>query len=119
MDSQTAKVATPRQTLISETNEGTQSALVGRVVESVFRAFDSISPAIASVTLWNMMVTQRLGFVDIADRPAQFIEGIRAIHGEPQARLIEARLVKEIQSEFGLTEKSQSLPEIVRKALTC
>jgi hypothetical protein len=119
MDSQSAKVASPRQTLVSETSEETQSALVARVVESVLRAFDSISPAIASVTLWNMTVTQRLGFTDIVDRPAQFIEGIRAIYSAPQARIIEAKLVKEIQREFGLAEKSQSLPEIVRKALAC
>ena len=92
-------------------------ALVGRVLQCVSRAFDSISPALASVTLWNMMVTQRLGFTDIADRPVQFIDGIRAIYNAPQARLIETQLVKEIQGEFGLSETGQSFPEAVRKAL--
>jgi hypothetical protein len=117
MDSQSSKMATPLQTLVPAPSEEAQLVLVGRVLESVSRAFNSISPALASVTLWNMMVTQRLGFTDIADRPAQFIEGLRAIYNAPQARLIETKLVKEIQSEFGLPETGQNFPDVVRKAL--
>jgi hypothetical protein len=119
MDSQAAKMATQRAASVTQRNEETQSTLVSRVLESVSRAFDSIQPALASVTLWNMMVTQRLGFTDITDRPAQFIEGLRAIYAEPRARVIEANLVKEIQSEFGLPQISQTFPEAVRTALMC
>jgi hypothetical protein len=110
-------MATPRQTSVSAKSEESQSTLVTRVLESVSRAFDSISPALASVTLWNMMMTQRLGLTDIADRPARFIEGLSAIYDGPHARDIEAKLVKEIQNEFGMPETAQTFPEAVRKAL--
>jgi hypothetical protein len=110
-------MATLRTTSTSATTGEATSTPVNRVLESVSRAFDSISPALLPVTLWNMRVTQRLGFTDIPDRPVQFIEGLSAIYDEAQTRVIEARLVKEIQGEFGLAETNQTFPEAVRAAL--
>ncbi len=117
MDSQAAKMAIPRPASATARTEETRSAPLYRVLQSVSRVFDSMSPSFASVILWNIMMTQRLGFRDIADKPTQFIEGLHAIYGEPQARAIEAELVKEIQREFGLAQRSQSFPEAVSTAL--
>lgn len=98
--------------------EETLSTLVTRVMKSVSKAFDSISPGLAAVALWNIMVTQRLGYADVVGMPAQFIEGLRAIYDEAQAKAIEAKIVKEVQAEFGLAEKAMSFPDAVRSVLT-
>ena len=96
MDSQPTRMATPLTDSTTAISEEERSTRVIRVLKSVSRAFDSISPTFASVTIWNMMVTQKFGLTDIADRPSQFIQALRGIYDESQVRLIEAKLVNEI-----------------------
>jgi hypothetical protein len=117
MESQPTRMVIPSTTPATVASEGTPTAIAGRVLSSVSRALDSVSPDFASVTLWNMTVTQRVAFTDSAERPGLFMEGLRAIYNEAQVRVIEKKLVKEVQSEFQLSQTTQSFPDAVRAAM--
>jgi len=104
---------------ITKGSEETLSKSVDRILRSASSALDSVSLTFASDTIWNMSMTQGIGVTDIADRPARFIEGMRAIYDDERVRAVETKIVKAIQLEFGLSQTSQSLPEVVRSALMC
>ena len=83
-----------------------RSAFACRVTKCVCRAFDAIgaSSSTQQVLFWNLSVTHNLGQDEVAAKPTQFIEGLRAIYGEAAMVVYEYKLMHEIRKEFGLTE---------------
>ena len=83
------------------------SALAARVTSCVSRAFHAIGSgsAMQETIYWNLLVTKKIERNEIIDRPAEFIDGIRAIYGEAATVVFEYMLRREIKREFGLTSE--------------
>ncbi len=81
------------------------AALAARITGCVSRAFYAIGAGSATeeVVYWNLYMTRDVGRNEIADKPAEFIEGLRAIYGEAGTVVFEYMLKREIKREFGLT----------------
>lgn len=82
-----------------------RAALSARITACVNRAFYAIgaSSATQEVIYWNLSVTKNVGRNEVADKPGDFIEGLRAIYGEAGCKVFEYMLGKEIRREFNLT----------------
>jgi hypothetical protein len=76
-----------------------------KVRDCVLRTFDMIGTSLAMQDLmfWNLSATKKVGPDEVADKPAEFIEGMRSIFGEAGAYVFEYMLIREIKREFGLT----------------
>jgi hypothetical protein len=100
----------------------TRATFASKVTKCVCRALDAIgaSSATQQVIFWNLSVTNGLGQDEIVDKPAQFIEGLRAIYGEAVMVVYEYKLLKEFRREFELTEADanaiagQALADVLR-----
>ena len=99
--------------------------LAARVARCVSAAFDAmgISPVSRQLILWNLLVARKLGLEEIVDRPADFIEGMRALWGGAAASVFEHKLMKEIKREFSLeanlrkgTVTFRTVPELLQYA---
>jgi hypothetical protein len=83
-----------------------RKAFASRVTKCVCDAFEAIgvSSATQQIVFWNLSVTSHVDKGDIARRPTQFIEGLRAIFGEAAVVVYEYKLKVELAKEFGFTE---------------
>jgi hypothetical protein len=74
-----------------------------RVRDCALRTFDHIGTSLTMQDLifWRLSVNKKVGVDEVADKPAEFIEGMRAIFGEAGADVFEYLLVREIKREFG------------------
>lgn len=90
-----------------------REAFASRVTNCISRAFEAIGASTATQQLifWNLSVTNNLGQGEVASKPTQFIEGLRAIYGEAAMVVYEYKLMKEIRKEFGLTEDEMKFIE--------
>jgi hypothetical protein len=90
-----------------------REVFASRVTKCISRAFEAIgaSTATQQVIFWNLSVTHNLGQAEVASKPTQFIEGLRAIYGEAAMVVYEYKLMKEIRKEFGLTEDEMKFVE--------
>ena len=97
-------------------------ALASRIESCVGRAFHAVgsSSETQEIIYWNLLVTKGVGRNEIIDKPAQFIEGLRAIYGEAGAAVFEYMLRREIMREFNLTAafdkepiKERSIPDLI------
>lgn len=81
-----------------------RAALAARITACVSRAFYAIgaSSATQEVIYWNLSVTKNVGRNEVADKPAEFIDGLRAIYGDAGCKVFEYMLGKEIRREFNL-----------------
>jgi len=89
-----------------------QAAFAARIMKCVGRAFDALgaSSATQEIIFWNLYVTRNLERDEIMDRPAEFIEGLKAIYGEAGEVVFEYMMTKEIKGEFGLTSAFDKEP---------
>ena len=80
-----------------------QAAFAARIMNCVSRAFYAISasPATQETVFWNLYVTKNIERTEIINKPADFIEGVRAIFGEAGTVVFEYMLAREIKREFG------------------
>jgi hypothetical protein len=92
-----------------------------KVRDCVVRTFNGIgsSPTMQQVICWNLSVTQKVGLDEVADKPAEFMEGIHTIFGQAGSDVFEYMLIKEIKREFGLTTnpvlmERKSLAEVLQ-----
>jgi hypothetical protein len=96
-----------------------QAVFAAKIMKCVTRAFDAIgaSSAMQEVIFWNLHVTRNLGRSEIIDKPAEFIEGLKAIYGEAGVVVFEYEMTKEIKREFGLTTAFDNEPAKARNLL--
>src|SRR5271169_3680322 len=89
-----------------------QAAFAVRVMNCVSRAFDAIgaSAETQEIIFWNLYVTRNLKRNEITDKPAEFIDGLRAIYGEAGELVFEYMMTKEIKSEFKLAAELDNKP---------
>lgn len=82
-----------------------RAAMAARITACVSRAFYAIgaSSATQEVIYWNLSVTKNVGRNEVAEKPGDFIEGLRAIYGEAGCKVFEYMLGKEIRREFNLS----------------
>lgn len=82
-----------------------QSALAARVMGCARRAFDAIgaSSSTQEIIFWNLYVTRGFKRDELVDKPAEFIDGLKAIYGEAGEVVFEYMMTREIKREFGLT----------------
>jgi hypothetical protein len=80
-----------------------RKTFVTKVRDCALRTFDQIGTSLKMQDLifWNLSVTKKVGVDEVADKPAEFIEGMRAIFGEAGADVFEYLLVREIKRDFG------------------
>ena len=90
-----------------------QAALAARVLKCASRTFEAIGagPATQEVIFWNLYVTRNLGRDEIADKPSEFVEGLKAIYGEAGMVVFEYKMIKEIKLEFGLAAELDKQPK--------
>lgn len=95
-----------------------QAAFVARILNCISRAFHAIgaSSQTLEVIYWNLYVTRNLGRDDIVNKPAEFIEGVKAIYGEAGTAVFEYMMEKEIKREFGITAAFDKEPIKARSA---
>ena len=90
------------------------------------RVFSSVASVLSSIVgkhageavFWNLQITRSLSRDDIAERPAQFIEGLRGILGEKSTEIIELAMTKQLQEEFSLvpSDDEEGFVEVVSRA---
>jgi hypothetical protein len=91
-----------------------------KVSDCVVRALDAIgsSATMQQVIFWNLSEIQKVGPGEVADKPTEFMEGIRAIFGEAGADVFEFMLIRQIKREFGLagtrSRERKSLAEVLQ-----
>lgn len=102
----------------SSENLGSFAAKVG---DCVVRAMDAIgsSRTMQQVIFWNLLVRNKVRLDEVADKPTEFMEGIRAMFGEAGADVFEYKLIREIKREFGPTDDTgpaerKSLAEVLQ-----
>ena len=95
-----------------------RAALAARIKDCVSLAFRAIgaSPQTQEVIYWNLYVTRNLGRDNILDKPAEFIEGVKAIYGEAGTAVFEYMLTREIKREFAITAEFEKEPIQERSA---
>jgi hypothetical protein len=76
-----------------------------KIRDCVIRAFSVIgtSATMQQVILWNLSVTKKVGLDEVADKPAEFMDGLRALIGSAGADVFEHMLVRDVRREFGIT----------------
>lgn len=96
-------------------NAGNHVTFSTKVRDCVVRAFYAIgsSASMQQVIIWNLSINSKVGLDEVADKPTEFMEGMRTIFGEAGADVFEYMLLKEIKREFGVsafpTENGRSL----------
>lgn len=82
-----------------------RAALAARIKDCISGAFYAIGAGAQTQELiyWNLYVTGNLGRDEVLDKPAEFIEGVKAIYGEAGVKVFEYMLIRELKKEFGVT----------------
>jgi hypothetical protein len=77
-----------------------------KVRDCVLRTFQKIGTSLTmqDLIIWNLSVNKRVGLNEVADKPAEFTEGMRSIFGQAGADAFESMLLREIRREFGLAD---------------
>jgi hypothetical protein len=100
-----------------------QASFAARIMNCVSRAFDAIgaSSQTQEIVFWKLHETQNLERKEVVDRPAEFIEGLKAVYGEAGVVVFEYMVTREIKREFGITAafekepvKAKNLVELLR-----
>jgi hypothetical protein len=93
-----------------------QAAIAARVLSCAGRTFEAIGagPATQEVIFWNLYVTRNLGRDQIADKPSEFVEGLKAIYGEAGMVVFEYKMIKELKLEFDLNAELDKQPPKAR-----
>ncbi len=89
-----------------------QAAFAARIKDCVSRAFHAIGAGSQTqeIIFWNLYVTRNLERDDIANKPDEFIEGLKSIYGEAGVKVFEYMLTREIKREFGATAEFDKEP---------
>lgn len=115
---------THREAQIAALDYERRSAIAVRMMECVSQAFHAIGAGAQTQELiyWNLSMTGNLGRDDVLDKPAEFIEGVKAIYGEAGIKVFEYMLIRELKKEFGVTDEFEkesaqeknTVPELLR-----
>lgn len=81
-----------------------------KVRDCVIRTFSAIgtSATMQQVILWNLSVTKNVGPDEVADKPTEFIDGLKALIGQAGTDVFEHMLIREVRREFGITTGPES-----------
>jgi hypothetical protein len=75
-----------------------------KVRDCVVRTFARVgtSATMQQAILWNLSVSKMVGLDEVADKPTEFMEGLRALIGQAGADVFEYMLIREVRREFGV-----------------
>jgi hypothetical protein len=76
-----------------------------KIRDCVIRTFGVVgtSATMQQVILWNLSVSKKVGLDEVADKPTEFMDGLRALIGDAGADVFEQLLLREVRREFGKT----------------
>jgi hypothetical protein len=89
-----------------------RAVFADRIMNCIARAFGALgaSSATQEIIFWNLHVTRSLWRNEIVDKPAEFIEGLKAIYGDAGVAVFEYLLTREIKREFSLKAFEEEAP---------